>query len=121
MSTSTSAEAATEVRITVRTGSPLAEVFVIDHRFALVRRSVGDLEAVVAPGVYKVKAKLADAQTERLVLCEADQVIDLTDDLQMRSPAPLAAPGDRVPAGLRWPEPSARSGPTPMPRRPGRC
>ena len=90
MSTSTSAEAATEVRITVRTGSPLAEVFVIDHRFALVRRSVGDLEAVVAPGVYKVKAKLADAQTERLVLCEADQVIDLTDDLQMRSPAPLA-------------------------------
>ena len=90
MSGSMSAEPASEVRITVRTGSPLAEVFMIDHRFALVHRSVGDLEAVVTPGVYKVKAKLADAQTERLVLCETDQVIDLTEELRMRSPAPLA-------------------------------
>ena len=90
MTVSMSAEPASGVRITVRTGSPLAEVFMIDHRFALVHRSIGDLEAVVTPGVYKVKAKLADAQAERLVLCEADQVINLADELRMRSPAPLA-------------------------------
>ena len=90
MAASTSTEPAPEVRIIVRAGSPLAEVFLIDHHFALVRRSIGDLETTVAPGVYKIKAKLADAQTERLVLCESDQVIDLAADLQMRSPAPLA-------------------------------
>src|ERR687894_489914 len=63
MTESTSAELAPEVRVRVRTGSPLSEVFLIDHSFALVSRSVGDLETTVAPGVYKVKATLADALT----------------------------------------------------------
>ena len=110
MTASTSAEPAPEVRITVRAGSPLAEVFLIDHRFALVRRSIGDLETTVAPGVYKIKAKLADAETERLVLCETDQEIDLAADLQMRSPAPWPRPGDRVRARVSWPAPWRSTG-----------
>lgn len=76
-----------EVRVTVRAGNALAEVFLIDHTFALVRRSIGDLETTVAPGVYKAKAKLGIAETERLVLCDRDRVVDLAEDLRLASPA----------------------------------
>ncbi|HYP43569.1 MAG TPA: hypothetical protein VEQ66_00035 [Propionibacteriaceae bacterium] len=89
MAPSTSPELRT-VRVVVRTGSPLAEVFLIDHAFALVRRSVGDLDTTVDPGVYKAKAKLADAETERLLLCDEDREIDLSEELRVASPAPLS-------------------------------
>lgn len=90
MAPSTSPDGA-GVRVRIRTGSPLAEVFLIDHAFALVQRSIGDLEATVRPGVYKAKAKLADAEAERLVLCESDEDIDLSDDLHVVTPAPLVS------------------------------
>ena len=79
-----------ELHLTVRAGSPLAEVFLIDGDFALVRRSVGDLECDVPPGVYKVKAKLADATTERLVLLDRDAALDVSGDLAVGSPVPIA-------------------------------
>jgi hypothetical protein len=71
-------------------GSPLAEVFLIDDDFALVQRSVGDLECDVPPGVYKVKAKLADATAERLVLLDHNEALDISDDLEVGSPVPIA-------------------------------
>ena len=77
------------VRLTVEAGSPLAEVFVIDHAFALVKRSIGDLECEVEPGVYKVKAKLGDATFERLVLLEADETLDVANDLRSGTAVPL--------------------------------
>lgn len=89
MDRSTSSEAP-GVRVTVHAGSPLAEVFLIDHEFALVRRSIGDLDARVKPGVYKVKARLADADAERLVVCDRDLDVDLSAELRVSSPAPLA-------------------------------
>jgi hypothetical protein len=78
-----------EVRLKVRAGSPLAEVFLIDDAFALVDRSVGDLDVEVPPGVYKVKSKLGDATVERLVVLDADQTLDVSSDLVVRSPVPL--------------------------------
>lgn len=82
--------ASPDVTVTIHAGSPLAEVFLIDHRFALVERSVGDLEATVSPGVYKAKARLGDAETERLVMLDRDQAVDLSKDLDIASPVPLA-------------------------------
>lgn len=81
------------VQITVQAGSPLAEVFLIDHDFVLVHRSIGELRATVDPGVYKVKSRLGDAETERLVLCEQDMDIDMSADLRISTPAPVATPG----------------------------
>jgi hypothetical protein len=79
-----------EVGLTVRAGSPLAEVFLIDHEFALQKRSVGDLETSVPPGVYKVKATLGEIVAERLVVLNAKTEIDLGEELRLASPAPLA-------------------------------
>jgi hypothetical protein len=86
-----------ELHLTVTAGSPLAEVFLIDDDFALVKRSVGDLECEVPPGVYKVKAKLGDATAERLVLLDHDETLDISDDLEVGSPVPIArAPVQRA-------------------------
>jgi hypothetical protein len=79
-----------EVHLKVTAGSPLAEVFLIGDDFVLVERSVGDLECDVPPGVYKVKAKLADATAERLVLLDHNEALDISDDLEVGSPVPIA-------------------------------
>jgi hypothetical protein len=79
----------TTARLHVEAGSPLAEVFLIDHDFELVERSVGDLTADVEPGVYKVKARLGETTTERLIVLNDDQEIDLRDELPIASPAPI--------------------------------
>jgi len=78
------------VRLVVTAGSPLAEIFIIDQDFALVDRSVGDFNAELPAGVYKVKAKLADAATERLILLQDDATLDISRDLIVRSAVPLA-------------------------------
>jgi hypothetical protein len=77
------------VRLRLTAGSPLAEVFLVDHHFALVKRAIGDLDCTVEPGVYKVKAELGDARTEQLVVLEGDMQIDLSADLPIASPAPI--------------------------------
>jgi hypothetical protein len=82
-----------ELHLTVTAGSPLAEVFLIDHEFALVQRSVGDLECDVPPGVYKIKTKLADATAERLVLLEESAELDVSGDLVVGSPVPMGGAG----------------------------
>ena len=92
------------VQISVHAGSPLAEVFLIDHTFALVRRSLGDLTTVVDPGIYKVKVRLGDAEAERLVMCDHDLVVDVSDELVLPKPATtrgLARPPLRDPVHRR--------------------
>ncbi|HWI71183.1 MAG TPA: hypothetical protein VNT55_04455, partial [Baekduia sp.] len=80
---------APDVRLRVTTGSPLAEVFLIDHAFALQERGIGELECVVAPGVYNVKAKLGDAVAEQLMLLDGDRTVHLSRALTIGSAAPL--------------------------------
>jgi hypothetical protein len=77
------------VRLRVAAGSPLAEVFLIDHEFALVARSVGNLDTDLEPGVYKLKAWLGETAMERLIVLNRDQSLDLSKDLPMVSPAPI--------------------------------
>jgi hypothetical protein len=81
------------VKVTVSAGSPLAELFLVDHDFALVDRAVGSLEAKVPQGVYKVKATLGEAMTEELVVLNENRAIDLASELQVASPAPLEGTG----------------------------
>jgi hypothetical protein len=78
-----------KVHLSLTAGSPLAELFLVDHAFNLVQRSVGRLDAEVEQGVYKVKAQLNDAIAERLVVLNRDQNIDLFDELPIASPVPL--------------------------------
>ena len=77
------------VNLKLTAGSPLAELFLVDHAFALVGRAIGELECAVEPGVYKVKARIGDAVTERLVVLDGDQAIDLSGDLLIGSAAPI--------------------------------
>jgi hypothetical protein len=82
-----------KVTLTVTAGSTLAEIFLIDHAFRLVNRSVGDLQAQVPPGAYKVKAALGEAATERLIVLRANETIDLGGELEIASPAPFEGTG----------------------------
>ena len=50
------------VALQVTTGNELAEVFLVDHAFALVDRSIGGLSKLVTPGVYTVKVRLGVRQ-----------------------------------------------------------
>lgn len=78
-----------KVHVHLTAGSQLAEVFLIDHEFALVSRSVGELHADVEQGVYKVKAQVGEASAERVVILNKSETIDLAGDLAIASPVPL--------------------------------
>jgi hypothetical protein len=77
------------VHLAVTCGSPLAEVFLIDHDFSLVDRSLARLDADVQPGVYKLKATLGETTAERLVVLDHDEQIDLSAELAVPSAAPV--------------------------------
>ena len=83
------APAIVRLHVSVGDDAPLAEVFLIDHKFALIDRSVGDLDARVEPAVYTVRARLGDKVAERPVVLFADHSLDLSEELRMASPAPL--------------------------------
>jgi hypothetical protein len=78
------------VTLHVTTGNPLAEVFLVDHTFALVDRSIGQLDKPVTPGVYTVKVRLGDATAERLVVADVDKNVDLSSELTVASAAPIS-------------------------------
>jgi hypothetical protein len=78
------------VALRVTTGNPLTEVFLIDHAFALVDRSIGELEARVTPGVYTVKVRLGEATAERLVVVDVDKSVDMSSELTVVSAAPIS-------------------------------
>jgi hypothetical protein len=90
------------------------EVFLIDHDFRLVTRSVGPLDALVDPGLYKVKFRRGQITREAMIALvpgEAEQIVptpaglDAADALApapdvaaASAPLPVAA-GDVAPAG----------------------
>ena len=78
-----------KIHVHLTAGSQLAEVFLIDHDFALVGRAVGELHADVEQGVYKVKAQVGEASTERVVILNKSETVDLSGDLHIASPVPL--------------------------------
>jgi hypothetical protein len=89
MQSSPFSDAGGKVHLHLTAGSQLAEVFLIDHEFALVSRAVGELDADVEQGVYKVKAQVGEASAERVVILDKSETIDLSGDLRIASPVPL--------------------------------
>jgi hypothetical protein len=83
------AEQTGPVALRVTAGNPFIEVFVVDHAFALVARSIGELQARVTPGVYTVKVRLGDAMAERLVVVDEDMSVDMSSELTVVSAAPI--------------------------------
>lgn len=107
-----------ELQLSVTARSPLAEIFVIDDQFALVDRSIGDLDCRVSPGVYKVKAKLADATYERLILLDEDTSLDISGELVMGSAVPISPPPPTAPAAAA--RPTGQAGPVSRSPEPAR-
>lgn len=77
------------IRVRVRTGDPLAEVFLVDHSFALADRAIGMLDSRVAAGVYKIKVRVGEVIAERLVVLDRDLDIDMSTEFAIASSAPL--------------------------------
>ena len=95
MSPSSRPSASSE-RVHLVASAPLdSEVFLIDHSFELVERSVGTLDVHVRPGIYKVKFRRGKAVHEVITIVAAEPAeltIPFPAELQQTSGA---AGGDR--------------------------
>ncbi len=69
MSSSPKASALVRVRVSVNDSS---EVFLVNHAFELVSRSVGPLDDAVPPGLYKVKFRHGDLLRQETLVVMAD-------------------------------------------------
>ena len=78
-----------KVHLRLTAQSQLAELYVIDHKFALVSRGLQQLDADLEQGVYKLKVQIGEASAERVVILNKSDAIDLSDDLRIASPVPL--------------------------------
>lgn len=61
--------------LTVAPGDLSAEIFVIDSRFSLVDRNTGRLSTPLPPGIFKVKIRISNALTERVILLDRDHTV----------------------------------------------
>ncbi|MCI5165293.1 MAG: hypothetical protein D3903_04200 [Candidatus Electrothrix sp. GM3_4] len=55
------------VRITVRAHDHLSEIFLVNSLFQLIAADVGQLEASVAPGIYKARFRIGQKQVDQLI------------------------------------------------------
>jgi Caspase domain len=80
---------ATTVKLTVTAADAATELYVVDGDFNLVARGIGTETFQVAPGIYKIKARAALQQEERLVVVSDDAKVEFAP-LELASPVPLA-------------------------------
>ncbi|SDD44523.1 hypothetical protein SAMN05444679_110175 [Variovorax sp. CF079] len=64
-------------RLDVDPGDPTAEIFVVDNRFSLVDYGPAHLSTPLPPGLFKVKIRIGNAITQRVVMLDRDH--PLTD------------------------------------------
>lgn len=55
------------VKLTVRAHDRLSEVFLVDNRFQLVTHDIGQLEALVNPGIYKARFRVGQQQVDQMI------------------------------------------------------
>jgi hypothetical protein len=84
------------VHLSVESGDPIVEIFVIDGQFNLTTKGVGGLEADLPPGLYKVKFKAGSVikEVEAILDPGTDRVTITAPVLDFSSPAPI--PGTRT-------------------------
>ena len=92
------------------------ELFIIDSRMRLVQRGVGNLNARLPAGVYKVKVRRGREENEQIILLDRDQTIPLGAP-SVASPAPFEGtardgtsgtstrPNGRAATSTSWPAP----------------
>ena len=86
-----SASNSRKVRLKVRTADAGTEIYVVDGKFALAGKGVSNFEALLDPGVYKVKVRAGFEEKERCVILfgDRDEVVEEFDPLKFLSPIPL--------------------------------
>ena len=56
-----------KIRLTVRAHDHLSEIFLVNSLFQLIATDVGQLEALVAPGIYKARFRIGQKQVDQLI------------------------------------------------------
>ncbi|CAK8721579.1 Carboxypeptidase regulatory-like domain-containing protein [Candidatus Electrothrix laxa] len=56
-----------QIRLTVRAHDRLSEIFLVNSRFQLIAADVGQLEALVLPGIYKARFRIGQKQVDQLI------------------------------------------------------
>ncbi|MCW5211937.1 hypothetical protein VU04_03395 [Desulfobulbus sp. TB] len=86
------------VRLVVRAYDRLSEVFLINSDFQRIAAGIGELEAVVSPGIYKARFRIGQKQVDQLVEVDRESPERATleicgDPVDFSSPVPLAGAG----------------------------
>ena len=86
------------VRLVVRAYDRCSEVFLVNSDFQRIAAGIGELEAVVSPGIYKARFRLGQKQVDQLVEVARESPERATleicgDPVDFSSPVPLAGIG----------------------------
>jgi hypothetical protein len=86
------------VRLVVRAYDRCSEVFLVNSDFQRIAAGIGELEAVVSPGIYKARFRIGQKQVDQLVEVARESPERATleicgDPVDFSSPVPLAGIG----------------------------
>ncbi|WYD80536.1 MAG: hypothetical protein V8K32_14635 [Candidatus Electrothrix gigas] len=86
------------VRLVVRAYDRCSEVFLVNSNFQRIAAGIGELEAVVSPGIYKARFRIGQKQVDQLVEVARESPERATleicgDPVDFSSPVPLAGIG----------------------------
>jgi hypothetical protein len=74
----------------VKTTNPATEFFVLDERFGLIARDLGNLELQLPVGIYKVKSRLSRSIKEKVFLLDQDRpALEAVATVPVMTAAPL--------------------------------
>jgi hypothetical protein len=84
-----------QIRLTVRAHDHLSEIFLVNSLFQLIANDVGQLEALVAPGIYKARFRIGQKQVDQLIEVSPEAGPQEVDGIPVdfNSPVPFAGMG----------------------------
>ena len=86
-----------QIRLTVRAHDRLSEIFLVNSQFQRIAADVGQLEALVPPGIYKARFRIGQKQVDQLIEVRPDAGPGLLEvdgtPVDFSSPVPLAGIG----------------------------
>ncbi len=100
-----------QIRLRVRAHDRLSEVFLVNSRFQRIAAGIGELEAVVSPGIYKARFRIGQKQVDQLVeVASGAGTLEINgDSLNFSSPVPLAGASTEQEAQRKAAEELSRS------------
>jgi hypothetical protein len=81
-----------QIRLRIRAYDRLSEIFLVNSHFQRIAAGIGELEAVVRPGIYKARFRVGQKQVDQLieVVPGAGEMEVKGNPLDFNSPVPLA-------------------------------